>query len=446
MKRRFLAVIAAFVIVIAGVDAFAQVQVSEKKEMAIFALGYYGWNIPLETLGTIDVDIQRVFLDLGRFTIFGMEKRFAAKDVEQFIQVLRQTKEANFVLPEKYQFGEEFLTEADFNKLTGAFIIAVPVVTSFNSQFVDNKDWNTDIKTNVTFIDVASGTMIGIANVETSGTSRETQYKSIQSAIDGIPMQLQFEIRKISAFQNVTRVLAASGGTVDMQLGRDMGVQVGDEYAVIESDTLEGFLDEREVGLILINEVGTTRSRATVRYSKIPLEKDVQLREIPRLGVDFAFYAHSYSYLDHPFDNDLGFLIGARGEATRGFYNLRPYLAAQFIFDADLLGPINVILGGQYSLYLRRLELGGRAGLAGGTNILVEWIRGEVADDDDWTKWLSHYGVSVGAYASFLISRDVKLFTEVQADYMFGHRESYLGSIFGSYGGFQVGLGVTFKQ
>jgi hypothetical protein len=443
MKRRITAVVAAFVLVLAGANAFAQVQVSEKKEIAIFALGYFGWNIPLETLGTIDVDIQRVFLDLGRFTIFGMEKRFAAKDVEEFIRVLRQTKEANFVLPEKYQFGEEFLTEADFNRLTGAFIIAVPVVTSFNSQFVNNRDWETTIKTNVTFIDVASGTMIGIANVETSGSSRETQYKSIQSAIDGIPMQLQFEIRKVSAFQNVTRVLAASGSTVDIQLGMDMGVKVGDEYAVIQSDTLEGFLDEREVGLLLINEVGTTRSRATVLYSKIPLEKDVQLREIPRLGIDFAPYAHGYWFLSHPEDKDGSFLLGARAEATRGFYNLRPYAAVQMILDTDLWLPLNVVIGGQYSMYLRRLEVGGRLGVAGGSNFILRLIEEQVSEDDD--PWFSHYGVSAGGYLSFLISRNMKIFAEVQADYMFGIANS-VGGPFASYGGYQLGLGVTLKQ
>ncbi len=442
MKRRMIAVVAAFLLVLAGANAFAQVQVSEKKEIAIFALGYYGWNIPLETLGTIDVDIQRVFLDLGRFTIFGMEKRFAAKDVQEFITVLRQTKEANFVLPEKYQFGEEFLTEADFNKLTGAFIIAVPVVTSFNSQLV-GQDWETDIKTNVTFIDVASGTMIGLADVETSGSSRETQYKSIQSAIDGIPMQLQFEIRSISAFQNVTRVLAATRGTVDMQLGRDMGVQVGDEYAVIESDSLEGFLDEREVGLVLINEVGTTRSRATVLYSKIPLEKDVQLREIPRLGVDFAPYAHAYWFLSHPEDKEAGFLIGARAEATRGFYNLRPYAAVQVLFDTDLWVPINVMLGGQYSLFLRRLEAGGRLGVAGGSNFILRLIEEAVSEDDN--PWFSHYGVSAGGYLSFLVTRDLKIFAEVQADYLFGIANAF-GGPFSSYGGYQVGIGVTLKQ
>jgi hypothetical protein len=442
MKHRITAVFAAFVLVLAGANAFAQVQVSERKEIAIFALGYRGWNIPLETLGTIDVDIQRVFLDLGRFTIFGMEKRFAAKDVEEFIKVLRQTKEANFVLPEKYQFGEEFLTEADFNKLTGAFIIAVPVVTSFNSQLVD-QDWETDIKTNVTFIDVASGTMIGLADVETSGSSRETQYKSIQSAIDGIPMQLQFEIRSISAFQNVTRVLAVSGGTVDMQLGKDMGVKVGDEYAVIESDTLEGFLDEREVGLVLINEVGTTRSRATVLYSKVPLEKDVQLREIPRLGVDFAPYAHAYWFLSHPADTEAGFLLGARAEATRGFYNLRPYAAVQVLFDTDLWLPLNVMIGGQYSLFMRRLEAGGRLGVAGGSNFILRLIEEQFSEDDD--PWFSHYGVSAGGYLSFLVTRDLKIFAEVQADYMFGIANA-VGGPFSSYGGYQVGIGVTFKQ
>jgi hypothetical protein len=444
MKRRLSAVIAAFVLVLAGANVSAQIQVSEKKEIAIFALGYYGWNIPLETLGTIDVDIQRVFLDLGRFTIFGMEKRFAAKDVEQFIQVLRQSKEASFVLPEKYQFGEAFLTEADFNRLTGAFIIAVPVVTSFNSQFVNNRDWETNIKTNVTFIDVASGTMIGIANVETSGSSRETQYKSVQSAIDGIPMQLQFEIRKVPAFQNVTRVLAASRGTVDMQLGRDMGIKVGDEYAVIKTDTLEGFVDEREVGLVLINEVGTTRSRATVLYSKIPLEKDVQLREIPRLGVDFALYAHTYSFLSHPEDRDLGFLLGARAELTRGFYNLRPYAAVQMILDTDLWLPLNAIIGGQYSMFLRRLELGGRLGFAGGSNFILRLIEDKVSNDDD--PWFSHYGVSAGGYLSLLVTRDIKIFAEVQADYLFGIASKLGVAAFSSYGGYQVGIGVTLKQ
>ncbi|GAB1458063.1 hypothetical protein MASR2M48_33710 [Spirochaetota bacterium] len=440
MKHIRTAAIAAILLVAGSALVFAQPQVSEKKEIAIFSLGFYGWDIPSETLGTIDIDIQRVFLDLGRFTIFGMEKRFSTNDVDQFITILKNMKESTFVLPEKYQFGEAFLTEADFNKLVGAFIIAVPVVTSYNSQFVDNKEWRTDIKTNVTFIDVSDGTMIGIANVETQGTSRETQYKSIQEAISGIPMQLQFEIRKVSQFQNVTRVLASGFGGVDIQLGQNMGIKKGDEYAVIESDELEGFLDEREVGLILIKDVGSTRSKGTILYSGVPVVKDVQLREIPRLGVDAAVYAHSYNYLEDYMGSSL--VIGARGELTRGFYNFRPFTAFQVILDSNMLFPLNAIVGGQYSMFLRRLELGGRIGVAGSTNIIVKILRDEFSSTDD--DWFTHYGVSAGAYLSYLVSRNLKVFVEAQADYMLGLLD-IIGGPLSSYGGFQLGLGATFK-
>lgn len=78
MKTRFRIALAVLVLVALAANAFAQPQVSEKKELAIFSLGYYGWNIPLETLGTIDIDIQRVFVDLGRFTIIGMQQRFSS--------------------------------------------------------------------------------------------------------------------------------------------------------------------------------------------------------------------------------------------------------------------------------------------------------------------------------------------------------------------------------
>ncbi len=440
MKRLFSATIAALLITAGFAGAYAQPQVSEKKEIAIFSLGFYGWDIPRETLGTIDIDIQRVFLDLGRVTIFGMEKRFSTSAVDEFITILKKMKESTFVLPEKYQFGEAFLTEADFNKLVGAFIIAVPVVTSYNSQFVENKEWRTDIKTNVTFINVADGTMIGIANVETQGTSRETQYKSIQDAIAGIPMQLQYEVRKVPQFQNVTRVLASGLGGVDLQLGSNMGIQRGDEYAIIESDTLEGFVDEREVGLLLIKEVGSTRSKGTILFSKIPVVKDVQLREIPRLGADLAVYAHNYVYVKGIGDNDSSMIFGARAEMTRGFYNVRPYVAVQAITDLSKWIPLSAVIGGEYSVFLRRLELGARAGVAGGSNALVKILEEEYSTTDD--PWFTQVGVSGGAYISYLLSRNMKLFVEGQFDYLFGITDE---PIFGSYGGYQIGAGVTFK-
>jgi len=362
--------------------------------------------------------------------------------VDQFIIILKGIKESTFVLPEKYQFYEAFLTEAEFERLIGAFIVAVPVVTSFDSQFVNGKDWETQIKTNVSFIDVASGQLIGIANVETSGSSRETQYKSIQDAIAGIPMQLQYEIRKIPAFQLTTRVLGTVGGDIKIQLGSDMGIKPGDEYAVIVGGEYEGFKDERVEGLILIKEAGPEVSTGTVLYSGIKVVKDVQLREIPRQGADLAVYGHTYSVLDGDFANPDSFLLGARVELTRGFYSIRPYAAVQAILDTQMWLPINAIVGVQYSMFMRRLELGARGGLAGSSNFIIRLIEDAASTSDD--PWFTHYGISAGAYASFLVTRDIKVFAEAQFDYMLGLADG-LGGPFGSYGGVQVGAGVTLK-
>ncbi len=443
MNRKITAIIAIAMLSLTASGLFAQPAVSKKKEVAIFALGYFGWNIPKETLGTIDIDIQRVFIDLGRFTIFGMEKRFSSADVGAFIDVLKKTKEANFVLPEKYQFGEAFLTESEFQKLIGAFIIAMPVVTSYNSQFVDNKEWKTDIKTNITFINVEDGTVLGIANVETSGNSKETQYKSIQTAIDGIPMQLQFEIRKIPAFQLNTRVLASSMGTVDIQLGSDMGIKKGDEYSVIVSDTLEGITDEREVGLLMIKDVGNARSKAITLFSSIPVVKDVQLREIPRLGLNFEPYLNYMQYITYA-SNSGTLLLGLRTEMVRGFYNLKPYFAIQALLDSEKAFQLAAIVGGQYSLYLRRLEVGGRVGLAGGANIITRILE-EITNSGSDDPWFTHYGVSAGAYGAYLLNRNLKVFADLQFDYMIGVLDGF-GEWFDTYGGVSVGVGVTIKQ
>ena len=38
-------------------------------------------------------------------------------------------------MPDKFTFGEATLTEAEFNKLVGAFIVATPIVSEFNSRY-----------------------------------------------------------------------------------------------------------------------------------------------------------------------------------------------------------------------------------------------------------------------------------------------------------------------
>ncbi|MBL8968672.1 MAG: hypothetical protein JNG85_16830, partial [Spirochaetaceae bacterium] len=338
--KRSATLAAVLALAFAAAPLFAQAPVvSEKKDVAIFALGYYGWSIPYETLGNIDMEIQKVFVDLGRFNIIGVTQRLSSGGLEQFIATLKKAKEASFVMPEKYQFGEAILTEAEFSKLVGAFIVAAPVVANFSSGYNQkNGYWETSIKTNVTFIDVAAGgTVMAIGQIETSGSDKQSQNKSIESAISAIPMQLQYEIRKVPAFQINTRVLAVAGKEIKLQLGQNMGIKKGDEYSVIQGGMVEGFKDEREAGLVLIKDVGAEVSTGLVLYSQARLTKDVQLREIPRQGVDAAPFLHivsgtKLSVLD-PYgagaETGSNTVLGLRLPLSRGFYDVRPFATVQ---------------------------------------------------------------------------------------------------------------------
>jgi hypothetical protein len=444
MRKSRLAIIAFIAALAAGPFALTLAaeapSVSEKKDVAIFALGYYGWSIPLETLGSIDQEIQKVFVDLGRFTIIGVTQRLSSSGVQDFIATLKKAKEANFVVPDKYQFGEATLTEAEFNKLLGAFIVAVPVVSEFNSSYNDLKSqWETQIKTNVTFIDVgAGGTVIGIAEVKSSGSDKSNQNKSISNAISNIPMQLQFEVRKVPAFQISTRVLAVSGGQIKLQLGANMGIKKGDEYSIITSESIEGFKNEREEGLVQIKDVGSEVSTGQVVYSSIKLTKDIQLHEIPRLGVDAEGYLHvTYD------GSEITALPGVRVTLARGFYGFRPYAAVQIpvsqvssYYGLFSVIPINVILGGEVNLYMRRLTLTPYGGIGASYARVVT-----IVSDSDSTDYLSHIGAQAYLRASFLFTRELKIFAEAGAEGWLAVEPAF----FNSYGGVSVGIGASYK-
>lgn len=413
----------------------AQPVVSEKQDIAIFALGYYGWSIPTQALASIDGQIQKVFADLGRFTIIGVSQRLSSGGLSSFIDIMKQAKQKTFVMPEKYQFGEAFLTEAEFNKLVGAFIVVAPVVTEFNSFYnTKNLQWETSLKTSVTFIDVASGgSVIAIKSVSSTGTDKQNQFKSISSAIDSIPGQLQYEIRSIPQFQINTRILSSSGSKVRLQLGANMGIRKGDEYAIIQKATVEGFDDSREAGLIVIADVGQEVSTGEVLYSGMKLGKDTQLREIPRVGTELDLYLHSVGGL---------FVPGLRMTASRGFYGFRPLASIQIpvsLMSSFLIVeiiPVNVLIGGEFALNMGRLSVAPNAS-AGLSYYHVTTI-GINTDTD----FLSHIGAQAGGRISYLFNRNTRAFVDLGIEYWLA-----MTNLFGneSYGGAIFGAGVTFK-
>ena len=433
--------------------------VSQKQDMAIFSLGTYGYPIPLEVLGRVDLDIQRVFVDLGRFNVIGYQQRLSSADLPAFEEAIKQSKQGSVVIPDKYQFGEALLTQAEWNRLVGSFIVAVPVVGSFDSQYNQRSfRWEASISVDVTFLDVASGgTVIGQAHVVSSGSSKSNQFQSISDAVGGVPVQLTYEIRKIPAFQIQSRVLEVSGFTLKLQLGRNMGIQRGDEYAVVEKSMVSGFHDDRETGLVVIKDVGSEVSTGRIVYNEGPVAKDAQLSEIPRLGVEATPFFHVLSgtklnvlNLDGSIYGGGGtagsnYMLGLRAVASRGFYDTRPFAEVEVPingirnFLTAFAIPINVLVGGEYNLSFSRLSVTPYAAVGGSYVYLTEVITGYSTDTSN--TWLFHLGGQIDLAASYLVSRDVKIFAEAGFEYWL----STIGWLYSNYGGLSIGGGLTWK-
>jgi hypothetical protein len=434
--RRFMVAGIVLLFIISLSPAVSQ-EYSEKQEIAVFALSYYDWNIPSGALGSIDEQIRSVFINLGRFNVIGMTYRLGQNDVNTFIQKIKEYKESNVEIPEKVLAGKAEFTEADFNRLIGSFIVVIPSVSYYNVKTQDDGDYEAEIRTSFTFVNVDTADTLGQFFVETTGVD-ENRNEAVQDAVDGISTKLTYEIRKMPVFQIKTGVLEVKRGEVIIEFGMNMGVKLGDEYSVINSSvTSTGHTLEEETGLIVIKEVNQEFSVGNVLYANPRVVVGDQLREVPRIGFELTPY---FDYIMNSFGTNTP-VLGFKGVGSRGFYSFRPYAAFEFPFTSIInfiLIPMNLMVGGEYNLYLGRLKIipSVGVGLGGGVPLDSSYF------DEDF--YLTHFGGNAKVSLNYLIGKNVLVFAEAGYAYWMGLVDLPY-RFFETYGGLLFGAGVTFK-
>lgn len=430
----FILVLAAAIAV--GPPAFGQ-DVSKKKELAVFNLSYYKWTIPPSALGSIDEQVREVFINLGRFNVIGMSYRLGEEDVNAFIESIRLYKTENAEVPEQVQMGQEFFTQADMNRLVSSFIVVIPAVADFITDRADDGKFTTEIRTSFTFVNVETGESFAQFFVSTRGTD-ENPARATLEAVEGIPRQLTFEIRKVTEFQLRTGILEVHGGEVLIEFGRDMGVKAGDEYLIMAARVLKsGKQVSDEKGLLVVRQVKDEVSTAVVAYSRGTPQEGDQLQELPRLGIDVTPLVRAIPLQFIPSPYGLPVLAGIRTTISRGFFGLRPQATVEvplhMLLDSGYTSvfgfPLNLSVGGEYNLYLGRLQIVPMASLGLGLAIPL---------DKDATAQLTHFGGSAGLAVTWLFSRDAKLV--VEAGYL-----GWVSSALASYDGVYGGAGVSVK-
>jgi len=443
MKSRRVVALLLLVLAVAPL-AIAQ-QVSQKKDIAVFKLSYYQWDIPDSVLGGIDEEIRGVFVNIGRFNVLGMTQRLEPGDLSEFIDRIKAFKEVRAEMPEAVQMGREFFTQSDFERLVGSFIVVAPSVASYVLEVKDDGDFHVALKTSFSFINVEQGTTFAQAFVETEGTEDSPQ-GAARSALDGIAMLLTYEIRKIPEFQLKTGVLEVHGGEVILELGRDMGIKVGDEFVLVASRVLDsGKTLTTENGLLVIKEVSDEVSVGKVLYARPRPQEGDQLREFPLLGVETTPYLHVASGLLYD-PGRMTALLGIKGSVSRGFYGFRPIFALEvpFIFNFAGAIPVNLYLGGEYMLYLGRLSVTPMASLGiGGAYV---WYLGDSASEDEKFAF-THFGLKAGVSVAYLLNKKIRFTADVGYMNMFSFIPLKLVNdiFFRDYDGLFVGAGLTIK-
>jgi hypothetical protein len=426
--------------------------VSEKKDIAVFNLSHHDWSITQAALGSIDDQIRAVFINIGRFNVIGLEQRLGANDVTDFVEKIKDYKSRNMEIPERVLMGQEAFTERDWNRLVGAFLVVIPSVSFYNLESLRDGTYKARIKTSFTIVNVDEGRSSAQFFVETTGQDRNAN-NAVQAAVSGIPGMLTFEIRKVPEFQVKSGIVQIMGRDIIFELGRNMGIMVGDEYAIMGYRNIAGFQAADERGLLIVKEVQEKFTVAQLIYSAAKPQVGDQLQEIPRIGIEGMIYGGAFLVDNY----DISFIpmVGLKAVLARGFFLTRPVLgieiplsiatAALAVFD---IVPMNVFIGAELTnLYLGRLQIAPTVVVGVGGAYLGENARAFFGTDQEY--FMTHVGGKAFISTSILVSRNAKFTVDAGYAAWLGLADVLIDFDDNSYFDTKVGpfvnVGVTFK-
>ncbi|UTC62966.1 hypothetical protein E4O00_10110 [Treponema sp. OMZ 788] len=358
-------ILAVFIIFFFSSHFYAQ-KVSEKKDIAVFTTSYYGWYIPNELIDMIDDSIMNVFFNIERFNIIGLEYRLASKDVDTFNEIIKQARESDTPLPEAVLMGLEAFTKEDWKKTVNSYYVVTPIIKDYSIQqgtfnhilFGEIEGYR--VKLNLQFNVYSLKEDIN-EQFDIEIISTESSYdKACTSALAALSNQLDLELRKNKAFTIKTGIIKTEKNTVNFELGKKMGVKLGDEYVVLNED------GKKETGLIVVTKTENDFSEGLILYSKKTLNLGDSIKEVPHGPFEYRAYALGeigvFSIEKGLYDT--GATFGLHVSGTRGFYRFRPCFGAEITFDSRspkilaLGAPLTIFGGAEIgNTYINRLQI-----------------------------------------------------------------------------------------
>ncbi len=240
---------------------------SSKQDVAIFQLSSAERNLPINLMEAVDTRIQKVFVDLGRFKVLGLNFRLDGLNLQTFVDRLRLLKEQTTPPNQAIQFGESFLTLDEYNKIAGSFLVVIPRVESVHVVRLANNVRKATIETSFTILKGSDMTPVtgGVFTVKSQGQDQSRQ-QALEQALAGIVPLLTFEVRKVPQFQITSGLVDIGFDSASMELGQNMGIMLGDEYSLIKVVSKDGHTQNEETGLAIVDKVNPQTSQLFIAY------------------------------------------------------------------------------------------------------------------------------------------------------------------------------------
>lgn len=316
------AALSLFLFILSGnMFLFSQV-VSEKKDVAIFPLYSEGYYMPNGLTARIDQAISVAIASFKRFNVIGMQNRMRSADVESFIRKIKESKEAQVEVSTTVLAGEEAFTRADWEKLTGSFLVFVPSISYYDEEIIYEKKqkngatvieayWQITIDGSLTIIDGTGqkGQRVFPLSVQTFKQNKQT---AVDNAVESMGIAVRNAIQSEPEFALKSGIIAVDRkrNNVTIQFGHDMGIKPGDEFSIEKPVFIGGLQSSTEVGFFIVTEVHDVFSIGTIVYATQPIVEGDSVKERPRKKLDFQLYT--------------GVTIPVTGTGTTGASNYLP--------------------------------------------------------------------------------------------------------------------------
>jgi hypothetical protein len=421
MKR--LIVLTVMFAIFAGVNfGFSQTaEVSQRSDISIFSV-YSALNIPDSAKIYFDNHLVKRISDLGRFNVLGFQYRLDGNSASQFLEKIRELKKQQILSDESLideRIGVVVLPAEELYKMLNSVFIFIPTISGWNvssyeikvnvkkgdSIVVETKtEHKAEVTISVQIID-GEGTLRQTYLATREATSRDSQVDAYQKAVDNAIAGLTLFLRNTDEFKLRTRVLQRQGRKIALELGRDLGLRAGYEFAIQTRSVLTGgFTMTGTTGLVRVSQVGDNFSWAHVIHGNPQPEE--QLIEMPMANKRISLYGGISTMNVQKADIDFIYVdpsgiieasgltlspasivpdIGIKFENELGYAGL---LRAKMGFLLNNPWALYLDLGGAYELYLGPVsfDIGGDLSILGNyfkVGTIPEQFFG-VKIDDTW--------------------------------------------------------------